>query len=128
MDNVISFTPAQLIAAILAICAAIVTISAAIGVIVKIITKAREPEELQNKRLDDHDKRIESLEEIAGKFKDYFDNDDKRFKEIERTNKITISALLAILKHSLNGNDIESLKQAEKAIEEYLIDKVKKDP
>lgn len=128
MDNVISFTPAQLIAAILAICAAIVTISAAIGVIVKIITKAREPEELQNKRLDDHDKRIGSLEEIAGKFKDYFDNDDKRFKEIERTNKITISALLAILKHSLNGNDIESLKKAEKTIEEYLIDKVKKDP
>lgn len=123
MDNVISFTPAQIIAVILAICGAIVTISAAIGVITKAISKAREPEELQNKRLDDHDKRLGALEEIAGKFKEYFDNDDKRFKEIERTNKITISALLAILKHSLNGNDIESLKQAEKSLEEYLIDK-----
>ena len=123
MDTVISFTPAQIIAVILAICGAIVTISAAIGVITKAISKAKEPEELQNKRLDDHDKRLGALEEIAGKFKEYFDNDDTRFKEIERTNKITISALLAILKHSLNGNDIESLKNAEKSLEEYLIDK-----
>lgn len=123
METVISFTPAQIIAVILAICGAIVTISAAIGVITKAIEKTREPENAQNKRLDDHDKRLSALEEIAGKFKEYFDNDDKRFKEIERTNKITISALLAILKHSLNGNDMESLKNAEKSLEEYLIEK-----
>ena len=123
MNNVITFTPAQLIALILSVCAAIVTISAAIGVIVKAIDKARAPEKRQNERLDDHDKRIGALEKVASQFKEYFENDDKRFKEIERTNKLTISTLLAILKHSLNGNDIESLKEAEKSLEEYLIDK-----
>lgn len=123
METVISFTPAQIIAVILAICGAIVTISAAIGVITKAIEKTREPENTQNKRLDEHDKRLSALEEIAGKFKEYFDNDDRRFKEIEKSNKITQAALLALLKHSLNGNDMESLKNAEKSLEEYLIEK-----
>ena len=123
MDNVIQFTPAQLIALILSVCAAIVTISAAIGVIVKAIDKARAPEKEQNERLDAHEKRLNAHDEIIEKFKEYFDNDDRRFKEIEKSNKVTQSALLALLKYSLNGNDTDSLKKAEESLESYLIDK-----
>lgn len=123
MDNMITFTPAQLIAFILAICGAIVTISAAIGVIVKAIDKARAPEKEQNERLDAHEKRLNAHDEIIEKFKEYFDNDDRRFKEIEKSNKITQSALLALLKHSISGEDIKSLKEAERSLEEYLIEK-----
>ncbi len=123
MDNVISFTPAQLIALVLAVCGAIVTISAAIGVITKALEKARAPEKEQNERLDAHEKRLNALDEIIVKFREYFDNDDRRFKEIEKSNKITQSALLALLKHSINGNDTESLKEARKNLEEYLIEK-----
>lgn len=123
MDNVITFTPAQLIALILGICGAIVTISAAAGVIAKAIERAKAPEIEQNKRLDEHDKRLKAHDEIIVKFREYFDNDDKRFKAIEKSNKITQSALLALLKHSLNGNDTESLKKAEKSLEEFLIEK-----
>ena len=123
MDNVISFTPAQLIALVLAICGAIVTISAAIGVIAKALDKARAPEKEQNERLDAHEKRLNAHDEIIERFKEYFDNDDRRFKEIEKSNKITQSALLALLKHSINGEDITSLKEAEKSLEEYLIEK-----
>ena len=123
MNNVISFTPAQLIALILSVCAAIVTISAAIGVIAKALEKARAPEKEQNERLDAHEKRLNAFDEIIVKFREYFDNDDRRFKEIEKSNKITQSALLALLKHSINGNDTESLKEARKNLEEYLIEK-----
>lgn len=123
MDNVITFTPAQVIALVLAVCGAIVTISAAIGVITKAIDKARAPEKEQNERLDAHEKRLNALDEIIVKFREYFDNDDRRFKEIEKSNKITQSALLALLKHSINGNDTESLKEARKNLEEYLIEK-----
>ena len=123
MDNVISFTPAQLIALVLAVCGAIVTISAAIGVIAKALDKARAPEKEQNERLDAHEKRLNALDDIIVKFREYFDNDDRRFKEIEKSNKITQSALLALLKHSINGNDTESLKEARKNLEEYLIEK-----
>ncbi len=52
MDTVIQFTPAQLIALILSVCAAIVTISAAIGIIAKLLDKVKEPEKEQNERLD----------------------------------------------------------------------------
>lgn len=123
MDNVIQFTPAQLIALVLGICGAIVTISAAIGVIAKALDKARAPEKEQNERLDAHEKRLNALDDIIVKFREYFDNDDRRFKEIEKSNKITQSALLALLKHSINGNDTESLKEARKNLEEYLIEK-----
>ena len=123
MDNVIQFTPAQLIALILSVCAAIVTISAAIGVVAKALDKARAPEKEQNERLDNHEKRLNAHDEIIEKFKEYFDNDDRRFKEIEKSNKITQAALLALLKHSLNGNDTASLKEAERSLEEYLIEK-----
>ena len=123
MDNVITFTPSELVAVILSVCAAIVTISAAIGVIAKALDKARAPEKEQNERLDAHEKRLNALDDIIVKFREYFDNDDRRFKEIEKSNKITQSALLALLKHSLNGNDTESLKEARKNLEEYLIEK-----
>lgn len=123
MDNIITFTPAQLIALVLGICGAIVTISAAIGVIAKALDKARAPEKEQNERLDAHEKRLNAHDEIIERFKEYFDNDDRRFKEIEKSNKITQSALLALLKHSINGEDITSLKEAEKSLEEYLIEK-----
>lgn len=123
MDNVISFTPAQIIALVLSICGSIVTISAAIGVIAKALEKAKAPEVEQNKRLDEHDRRLKAHDEIIEKFKEYFDNDDRRFKEIERSNKITQSALLALLKFNLNGNDTDSLKKAEESLESYLIDK-----
>lgn len=123
MDNSITFTPAQLISIILGICAAIVTISAAVGVIVKAVEKARAPEVAQNERLDKIEERLAKLDEINEKFKRYFTNDDNRFKNIEKSNKITQTALLALLKHSLNGNDTEALKQAEKSLEDYLIEK-----
>lgn len=123
MNNAITFTPAQLIAVILSVCAAIVTISAAIGVITKALDKAKAPEKEQNERLDAHEKRLNALDDVIVKFREYFDNDDRRFKEIEKSNKITQSALLALLKHSINGNDTDSLKEARKNLEEYLIEK-----
>lgn len=123
MYNEISFTPAELITMILGICGAIITISAALGVVVKAIEKTREPEKEQNIRLDKIDKRLDDIDGTIAKFKEYFTNDDNRFKAIEKSNKITQTALLALLKHSLNGNDVNALKEAEKSLEDYLIEK-----
>lgn len=123
MNDTITFTPSELIAVILGICSAIVAISAALGVIAKLISKAKAPEIEQNMRLDEIDKRLDEHDEILSTFREYFANDDNRFKAIEKSNKVTQTALLALLKHSLNGNDIDSLKTAEKSLEEYLIDK-----
>ena len=123
MDNTITFTPAQLVAMILAICGAIITISGAVSVITKWFSKAREPEVEQNLRLDAIDKKLEDFEKTITVFRSYFANDDNRFKAIERSNKVTQNAILALLKHSLNGNEVDALKEAEKNLEAYLIDK-----
>lgn len=123
MNETISFTPAELIAVILGVSTAIITISTAIGIVIKLIDKAKTPETEQNNRLDTIDKRLDDIDKTIATFREYFTNDDNRFKAIEKSNKITQTALLALLKHSLNGSDTEALKQAEKSLEDYLIDK-----
>ena len=123
MDNVITFTPSELVGFITAIGGAIVTIGAVITLFVKLVNKAKEPELKQNQRITDLENTVKEQGETIETFKQYFDNDDKRFKSIERSNKITQGALLALLKHALNGNDINSLQDAEKSLEAYLIEK-----
>lgn len=123
MDKVISFTPTELVGFISLIGGTIVTIGAVVTIIINIVKKLRAPEDKQNEKLKNHEDRIKSLEDQNKIFTQYFINDDKRFKAIERSNKITQSAILALLKHSINGQDIESLKKAEKSLEEFLIEK-----
>lgn len=116
MNNAITFTPSELLSLILWICGAIVSISAAITVIVRIIQKAKEPEKNQ-------DDRIASLELKVAKFEKYFDNDNKRLVELEKGNIVTQQALLALLSHALNGNDLDSLKDAKAKLEKYLLNR-----
>lgn len=134
MDNVISFTPAELVGFITAIGGAIVTIGAVVTIIFKLVNRLKAPEDKQNERLDALEKNYEILsedlkeqkrqrDETNTQFMQYFTNDDNRFKAIERSNKVTQNALLALLKHALNGNDLQALKDAEKSLEAYLIEK-----
>ena len=123
MDNVISFTPSELVGFITAIGGAIVTIGAVITLIFKLANRIKAPEDKQNERLDAIEKRLDGIDEAQDLFRQYFTNDDNRFKAIEKSNKITQGALLALLKHALNGNDVNSLQDAEKQLEAYLIEK-----
>ena len=123
MDNVIQFTPAELIGFITAIGGAIVTVGAVTTLFFKLFNRLRAPETKQNERIDDLEKWRAETDNTLKAFSQYFANDDTRFKDIERSNKITQGALLALLKHALNGNDLESLKDAEKELEAYLLDK-----
>lgn len=123
MDNVISFTPAELVAFITAIGGAILTIGGVVALIVNLVKKVRAPEVKQDERITALENKQKEYDEIIATFRQYFTNDDNRFKAIEKSNKITQGALLALLKHALNGNDVGSLQDAEKQLEAYLIDK-----
>ncbi len=116
MNQPITFTPQQVFEMILWVCGAIVSVSAAIAVIVKVIQKAKAPEKTQNERIDKLESDVKSL-------KQYLDNDNKRLKALEEGNIVTQQALLALLSHALNGNDIDSLKEAKTKLEKYLIGK-----
>ena len=87
-------------------------------VIYNLIGKAKEPTNNVSTRL-------ENLERLVdAKFKDYdgyFNRDLQRIDALERGTIVTLESLQALLKHSIDGNEIDALKAAEKNLSEYLI-------
>lgn len=78
------------------------------------LDKAGAPEKAQNERIVAIEAKLHTLETFLG-------NDNNRIKEIEEGNRVTQKALLALLSHSLNGNDVDKLREAKSSLEEYLI-------
>jgi hypothetical protein len=88
------------------------------------IKQAKEP----TKALESRIQNLETLTstEYVKRFTDYdkhFDDDLKRIKSIEEGNRITQRALLALLKHSIDGNEVEDLRNASDELTKYLINK-----
>lgn len=130
MDNVISFTPAELVAFIGALFAFIASIGAGVAVIAKLITKIRKPELEQNRRIEALEKankerkseiETERQERKADveKLNNRLESGNKRFDNIESSTQITLETLRALLKHALGGDESE-LKEAEKSLDNYL--------
>lgn len=117
------FTPNELVTIVLAFSGGLITLSGAINVIIVWINKARQPEVKQNERLAKCEERLDEHDERLNKYMKYLENDDARLRKIEESNRITQRSMLALLKHSINGDDLDSLKKAEKDLEEYLINK-----
>ena len=114
MDTEITFTPYEVYTFIMFICSAIVSLSAAVTIIVKVVQKSKEPEQSQNER-------ITALEKKAERHEQLFDNDNKRLVKLEKGDRVYLQALLALISHALNGNDVDGLKQVKSKIENYLI-------
>ena len=76
----------------------------------KIINASRQAKE----PLDDIKRRIDVLEQ-----KDF----EKRIEELEKGNRILQKSILALLKHSIDGNNTEGLKKAEEELSDYLTSK-----
>lgn len=116
MNTTISFTPAQLFAAILGICAGISCIAGAVGWMVKVVRAAKKPSQRVNDRL-------AALEEGHKQHTEYLEQDKRRLDVMEQGNRVTQRALLALLKHGIDGNDIDAMKKAEVELQEFLIER-----
>lgn len=123
MDTAIIFTPAQLFAAILAICGAIVSVAGAAAVILKIVHAAKKPNDEQNKRLDEIEKRLDGHDAKFRGYDRHFQSDKDRLDTMEEGNRVTQQAILALLAHAIDGNNIEPLKDAKEALQQYLINR-----
>lgn len=149
-SHVYTFTMHQLQTMILSICGGITAISAAIAVIMKFVSKIKEPDNKQNEHLEEHDKKFDSIDKKLAANKDRLDlfqskivqleerqkenaitievHEHKIVKAEQRINKsehgsnVTMKALLALLSHGIDGNAIEPMKEAKAALENYLID------
>lgn len=98
---------------LLAICAAITCVSGAATVIVNIVVKAQMPNKKQDERLDKVEAAIKRHDEQLA-------NGVRRFKEISDGNQVTQRALLALLAHGIDGNEIEGMKKAKQDLQDYL--------
>lgn len=97
-------------------CSFIITVWAVVEIFMKILELKRKPDRIQNETLKEHAERLE-------KHRLKFMNDQKRLDDIEQSNHVVQKALLALLSHAINGNDIDDLKRAKKDLQNYLIGK-----
>lgn len=65
----------------------------------------------------------DDLKAAVSKHAKLLDNDNKRLKEYEESNRMILQCLLVIINHEITGNGIENLKHARDDLEEYLINK-----
>ena len=101
---------------VMAITGMITGIAAVVVLIANLIKKAKSPNEIQNQRITELEHRVDLHDE-------YFAKDLKRFESLEAGMRVLQHAILALLAHGIDDNNIESLKSAKKELEEYLINR-----
>lgn len=95
---------------------AIVLLSNALEKIVKAVKAAKAPNVHQDERLDALEGRMDKVE---GKL----DHDNDRLKDIETGNRVTQRAILALLDHGIDGNNISQMQHAKEELQEHLINR-----
>ena len=86
----------------------------------RIIAYANKPKETT----DELKRRIEMLERKTDEeYKQKFDNIDKEIAGLKESNTVIQRGLLALLKHSIDGNYTDGLKRAEEELTDYLTNK-----
>lgn len=123
MNNVISFTPSELVAfigTIAGVCAGIATI---VGVICKVVMRLKAPEVEQNKRIKALEEENKSRKEEIEELKKRIGEGDDHFTELEKTNKVILRTLQALLNLSLGVSDTEALKKVSEDLNDFILNK-----
>lgn len=84
------------------------------------IAKARQAAKAPNAR---QDERLEKLEGRMDKVDEYLAQDKRRLDTMDEGNRVTQRALLALLAHGIDGNNVEQMEKAKCALEEHLINR-----
>lgn len=128
MEQTISFSLGDLYGFILGVCGLITAVAAAVAIVAKLIQKWRTPNKKQNEKLEDHDKRIERIEQRLEEGNRQFEADNKRASELEEdlraTTRMIIESLQALMAHALDGNNTDELSAVKKQIDNYLIKRI----
>jgi cysteinyl-tRNA synthetase len=101
---------------ILAAASAIVLLSNAAEKIAKAVQAAKAPNARQDERLQD-------LEEWRKKVDQALAKDLDRFTALDKGERVTQRALLALLDHGIDGNNIEQMQHAKEELQNHLINR-----
>lgn len=108
----------------LVICGGLITIMTLWNMVEQRIKSTKMPTSNLEERVSLIEKKLEF--EIKATFAEYdarFGRDKQKIEAIEEGNKVTMQALRALLKHSIDGNNIEGLEKAEEKLSEYLVNR-----
>ena len=111
MNNI---TLAEVWGLIAAVLTAIVLISNAVEKVVRAWKAAKAPNDQQNDRID-------ALEEWRKEVDRKLNRDNDKLMDIESGNRVTQRALLALLDHGIDGNNIKQMQDAKEALQDHLI-------
>lgn len=95
---------------------ALVLLSNAAEKIVLAVKTAKAPNTLQNARLD-------ALEKWQKEVDSKLDHDLARFESLDQGTRVTQRALLALLDHGIDGNNIEQMQHAKEDLQNHLINR-----
>lgn len=84
------------------------------------IVKIRKAAKAPSAELSD---RIDTLEDWREEIDRKLDSDKKRLDAIEEGNQASLYALLALLDHGIDGNNIQQMQDAKAALRHHLIDR-----
>lgn len=113
MENV---TAAEMWTAVLAVASAIVLLSNAAKAIASAWQAAKAPTNQLSQKLDDLDDRLSKVEKKQEK-------DSAHFDAIDASNRVTQVALLALLDHGIDGNNIDQMQHAKEELQTHLINR-----
>lgn len=113
MDNL---TPTQLWAFLLAGASAFVLLSNAVEKIAKAVQLFRAPNKAQDERMDEFERRLD-------KYDGFFASDKARLDSLEKGNGASLRALLALLDHGIDGNNISQMQDAKAELQKHLIER-----
>lgn len=111
-----NFTPAEIWTAVLAVASAIVLLSNAVEKIAKAIRSAKAPNARQDERLTAVEHHLEEVD-------NYLALDKKRLDALDEGNRATQRALLALLDHGIDGNNITQMQHAKEELQNHLINR-----
>jgi predicted negative regulator of RcsB-dependent stress response len=123
MDTPIVFTVSEALQGFLYLCGALITVSSVLTVLMRFFDWKNRPNQRQNERLDAAEKRLDGIDKKFQQYDSFFLTDKERLDDIDKANKVTQRAILALLSHAINGNDVDSLHRAKHELEDYLTQK-----
>lgn len=106
------------------VCAAVITLDKVLDIIHKYIKKAQAPDDAQDKRLDDLDKRVGIIEQGQLQHSAALARDLKRFDEIDRVSRLTLDGVRNLLDAQLNGDNKAGMEKSKADIDKYLLEGV----
>ena len=114
MQHVFSFTLAEAWAFLIYAAGAAAGLYAGVVAISKVITAVKKPKTDQDKRITQLEVRVNAMDVLLK-------NDKLRLDRMGDGQHVTMQALLALLDHNLDGNNIDQMQKAKEALQKHLI-------